>query len=36
MSRPVPAAELAHWLNNRRPTDQPDKTLEPRLTATLS
>ena len=36
MSRPVPAAELDHWLNNRHPTDQPDKTPEPRLTATLS
>ena len=36
MSRPVPAAELDHWLTNRRPTDRPAKTPEPRPAAALS
>ena len=35
MSRPVPAAELDYWLNNRRPTDQPVKTPQPRPAAAL-
>jgi diguanylate cyclase (GGDEF)-like protein len=36
LSRPVPAAELDYWLDNRHRTDQPDETPDPRLTATLS
>jgi diguanylate cyclase (GGDEF)-like protein len=35
MSRPVPAAELDYWLNNRRRIDQPPKTPEPRPAAPL-
>jgi hypothetical protein len=35
MSRPVPAAELDHWLDNRRRIDQPVITPGPRLSATL-
>jgi len=36
MSRPVPAAELDHWLTNRRPTGPPANTPEPRPAAALS
>jgi diguanylate cyclase (GGDEF)-like protein len=34
MSRPVPAAELEHWLNNRRLINAPATTLEALPTAT--
>ena len=33
MSRPVPAAELDHWLSNRRPADQLTDILKPLPTA---
>ena len=35
MSRPVPAAELDHWLNNRRAVDQPADIPKPLPTTTL-
>jgi len=39
MSRPVPATELDHWLNNRRPADQltdtPQLTGPPQLSADM-
>jgi diguanylate cyclase len=33
MSRPVPAAALDYWLNNRRPTDHPVNIPQPRSAA---